>query len=209
MQFKLTLCAALVAATSAVADSNSDINWNYVSAGYAKANIKLDAADFGERNRFKPDGWQLQGSYLLTERLYLRGRYDRVTGDLLNVSAKSEQSWLSLGLRQQIMPGLDTFFEGGYAKESASSDILFMDDIALRYRDSGSGYQLGAGVRYMATPELELGAALRHINVSGLDSSTLGELNASFRLNTQFAIYGNFLFESDNSLLGVGISYHF
>ena len=207
MRFQYLICTAgLLLASSATADT---ISWNSFSAGYAKANIKLDAADFGDRSRFKPDGWQLQGSYLLTEQLYLRGRYDRVTGDLLNVRVKSEQSWVSLGLRQQVMSGMDTFFEGGYAKESASSDILFMDDIALRFRDSGSGYQLGAGVRYLATPELELGAALRHVNVSGLDSSTLAELHASYRLNTQFALYSNFLFDSDASILGVGLSFHF
>lgn len=201
------ICAAsLLMASSLSADT---INWNSLSAGYAKANIKLDAADFGDRSRFKPDGWQLQGSYLLTEQLYLRGRYDRVTGNLFNTNVKSEQSWLSLGLRQQVMPGLDAFFEGGYAKELASSGIIFMDDIAIRIRESGSGYQVGAGFRYLATTELELAAAVRHVNVSGSSSSTLGELSASFQLSPQFALYGNFLFDSDASILGVGASFRF
>ncbi len=207
MRYHSLLCAASLVLTGAVAADT--IQWNTLSAGYAKANIKLDAADFGERSRFKPDGWQLQGSYLLSDQLYLRGRYDRVSGDLLNVKVTSEQSWLSLGLRQQVMPGLDTFFEGGYAKEKASADIIFIDDIALRYSDSGSGYQLGAGARYLATPELELGAALRYVNVSGLSGSTLGELSASYAINEQFALYSNLLLDSDASILGLGVSIRF
>lgn len=207
MRYHSLLCAASLVLTGAVAADT--IQWNTLSAGYAKANIKLDAADFGERSRFKPDGWQLQGSYLLSDQLYLRGRYDRVNGDLLNVKVTSEQSWLSLGLRQQVMPGLDTFFEGGYAKEKASADIIFIDDIALRYSDSGSGYQLGAGARYLATPELELGAALRYVNVSGLSGSTLGELSASYAINEQFALYSNLLLDSDASMLGIGVSLRF
>ena len=207
MRYHTLLCAASLVLTGTV--TADTIQWNTVSAGYAKANIKLDAADFGERNRFKPDGWQLQGSYLLSDQLYLGGRYDRVNGDLLNVKVTSEQSWLSLGLRQQVMPGLDTFFEGGYAKEKASADIIFIDDIALRYSDSGSGYQLGAGARYLATPELELGAALRYVNVSGLSGSTLGELSASYAINEQFALYSNLLLDSDASILGLGVSLRF
>jgi opacity protein-like surface antigen len=210
MQFKLSLCvAALVVATSAVADSNSDISWNYLSVGYAKASIKWHQDELGEAQRLKPDGWQLHGSFLLSEHLYVRGRYDRVTDTWFGVNLKAEQSWLSLGLRQQVMPGMDTFFEAGYAKETATSDIAFMDDIAFRVRDSGNGYQLGAGVRYLAAPALELGAAIRHVNVSGVDNSTLGELSARYRLSPQFDLYSNYLFESDGSILGVGVSFHF
>ncbi|MCH8536428.1 MAG: hypothetical protein LAT66_01535 [Alkalimonas sp.] len=204
MQFKLSLCAAVfVTATSVVAESKPDISWNYLSVGYAKASIKWHQDELGETQRLKPDGWQLHGSFLLSEQLYVRGRYDRVTDTWFGVNLKAEQSWLSLGLRQQVMPGMDTFFEAGYAKHTTTSELAFRD------RNSGNGYQLGAGVRYLAAPALELGAAIRHVNVSGVDNTTLGELSARYRLSQQFDLYSNYLFESDGSILGVGVSFHF
>lgn len=204
MKLQLSVCAAaLLMAGSVTADSS--ISWNYVSAGYAKASIKLDPNE----SRLKPDGFQLHGSFLLSEQLYVRGRFDRLTDNWNGVSVKAEQSWLSLGLRQQVMPGIDAFFEGGYAKEKASSGVVFIDDIAFLISDSSNGFQLGAGFRYMATAALELGAAVRYANVSDSSGITLGELSGRYRLNQNFDLYANYLFESDSSLLGVGISYHF
>lgn len=208
MQLQLSVCAvALLMAGSVAAESS--ISWNYVSAGYAKASIKLDPAEMPNDSRLKPDGFQLHGSFLLSEQLYVRGRFDRLTDNWHGVNVKAEQSWLSLGLRQQVMPGIDAFFEGGYAKEKTSSGVIFMDDIAVRISDSSNGYQLGAGFRYLATPALELGAAVRYVDVSGVDNSTLGELSGRYRVSPQFDVYGNYLFESDVSVLGVGISFHF
>lgn len=207
MRYLTPFCAAtLLLATSVSADT---LNWNTLSVGYTKANIKLDAADFGNSKRFKPDGWQVQGSYLLTEQLYLRGRHDRVSGDLLNTGITLEQSWLSLGMRRQVTLGLDTFFEGGYAKSTSSTNTLFMDDIAIRFRDSGSGYQLGAGVRYLAKPELEFGVALRHINVSTEDSSSLAELSAAYSISAQLGLFTNLLVNSDGSMFAVGARFQF
>ncbi|MEE2025481.1 outer membrane beta-barrel protein [Alkalimonas mucilaginosa] len=204
MRCKQALCATLFLMASGVAAANTaDISWNYVSAGYAKASIKTDA------DRLKPDGWQLQGSFLLNEYLYVRARHDRVTDIWQDVSIKAEQSWLSLGLRRPSLPGVDAFFEAGYASAKTSTGVVFVDDVAFRINDSSNGYQLAAGFRYQATPALELGIALRHVDLSGQDRSNLGELSGRYRLNHQIDLYSDYVFDSDDSIWGLGISVRF
>lgn len=214
MRCKQAFCATLfLMASGAAAANTADISWNYVSAGYAKASIKTDG------DRLKPDGWQLHGSFLLNEYLYVRARHDRVTDiwqdasisiDIRqDVSIKSEQSWLSLGLRRPSLPGVDAFFEAGYASAKISTGVIFVDDVAFRLNDSSNGYQLAAGFRYQATPELELGIALRHVDLSDWDRSNLGELSGRYRLNHQIDFYSDYVFDSDGSIWGLGISVRF
>lgn len=58
--------------------TKSDINWNYVSAGYAKATIKNIGNDDVDL-----DGYQLKARYLLSDNLYLHASYYDVSGDLV------------------------------------------------------------------------------------------------------------------------------
>ncbi len=195
---KLVYATLLFTGFSANAAS-PDISWNYVSAGYAKANIKI-ADDY----TMKPDGYQLNASYLLSDTLYIRGSYsdlsnDIILDDILGMTLDTSELTLSLGLRQAATTNIDAFFEGGLSRSIAGVDGF--------EKERNNDFQAGAGFRYRVTSRLELAAALKYINSS--DSSTYGDLSARARLNPMFDLYASYLFDSDVSLLGAGVVVNF
>ncbi|KKO46497.1 hypothetical protein WG68_04050 [Arsukibacterium ikkense] len=176
-----------------------DISWNYLSAGYAKANIKI-ADDF----TIKPDGYQLNASYLLSETLYVRASYFNVSesyrfSDIAGLDLDASEFTLSLGLRQAASANIDAFFEAGYGRSIAG--------ISEFGKENDNGVQAGAGFRYRATPQLELAAALRYSNLG--DSSTFGDISARVRLSSMFDLYAHYLFDSDVSVLAAGVVVNF
>lgn len=193
------LSATLVVSSFTATAASPDISWNYISAGYAKANIKV-ADDF----TIKPDGYQLNASYLLSDTLYIQGSYSNVSepyrfSDIAGLELDSSEFTLSLGLRQAATANIDAFFEGGLSRSIAGIDGF--------EKERSNDFQAGAGFRYRATPHLELAAAVRYINSS--DTSTYGDLSARVRLTPMFDLYASYLFDSDVSLLGTGVVVNF
>jgi opacity protein-like surface antigen len=171
--------------------SKPDISWNYVSAGYAKANIKNDI-----NNTIKPDGYQINGSYLLSDTLYVAASYTDLSGDIV-----FDDFSVRLGMRQAAAENLDAFFEGGY--EQTKNKINGFESV------TSNGFQAGAGFRYRATPMLELAAAVRYSNGSDSSSATYGDLSARVKLTPVFDLYAGYQFDSDVSLLATGLVLNF
>lgn len=192
---------ALSSSTFSTIAATPDINWNYASIGYAKANIK----NIGDQT-IQPDGYQLNASYLLSEALYVAATFTDLSGDinLDDISGltldKSEFS-LRLGLRKAATENIDAFFEGGYARTEVG--------VAGFEKVNSNGFQAGAGFRYRAAPQLELGAAVLYNDASNSDSRTFGELSARVALTDMFDLYASYQFDSEESLLATGAVYKF
>lgn len=193
---------AIFGCTSLAAQATApDISWNYVSAGYAQANIKNIS-----NNRIKPDGYQVNASYLLSETLYVAASYSDMSGgivldDILGMSLETSDFSMRLGMRQAATETIDAFFEAGYARTTVG--------VKGFERNSSNGFQAGAGFRYRAAPRLELAAAMRYYNGSDIDSATLGDLSARVRLTAMFDLYASYQFDSDVSLLATGVVLNF
>jgi len=177
-----------------VTAATPDISWNYLSAGYAKANIKV-----GDGTRFKPDGYQLNGSYLLSDDIYIRGSFFDVAGNFTGLDFDASELSISLGMRDDISEQVESYFEAGYGRSVTELN---------GNKDSLNGFQASAGFRYRAAPQLELAIAARYSDL-GDDDTIFGDLSARYRINPMLDLYANYQFESDVSLLAAGVVFNF
>lgn len=179
-----------------------DISWNYVSAGYAKATIK----NIGF-NDVDLDGYQIKGSYLLSDTLYLHTSYNDVSGDLnlmddiLGLKLESSELVVGLGLRQTVTDNIDSFLEAGYIR--SQTNVVGFE------KNTVNGFQASAGFRYRIVHNLELAAALRYSDGSGSQSSSYGDISARYRVTPMIDLYMDYQFDSDTSLLGTGVALNF
>lgn len=179
-----------------------DISWDYVSAGFARMTLKNSGSD-----NIELDGYQLNGSYLLSDTLYLHGSYNDVSGDLdlmgdiMGLELEASELQLGLGLRQTVTNNIDSFFEAGYIRSEAR--------VVGFEKDTLNGFQAAAGFRYRVIHNLELSAALRYSDGSDSESSTVGDVAARYRVTPMIDLYISYQFESDMSLLGTGVALNF
>ncbi|MDX1537858.1 outer membrane beta-barrel protein [Arsukibacterium sp.] len=186
---------------SVTAATSPDISWNYLSVGYAKANIKNIASD-----DITMSGYQLGASYLLSDYLYINANYqhvsgDTIVGDILGLELEDTTYKIGLGVRQAVAKNIDSFFEAGYIR----SDI----GLVGFEQDSFNGLQAAAGFRYRIVHTLELSAAVRYNNGSDAENSTFGDIEVRYRITPMFDLYANYQFDSDASLLGTGVVLNF
>ena len=184
-------CAAFTAQAA-------DINWTYLSAGYARASLDNIAG-----NDIDLNGYQLSGSYSLSDNWYLHASYYDVSGDLpflddiMGLEFDATEWQAGLGLRHAVSDNIDMFFQAGYVRTEAGVQGFENDTL--------NGFQAGSGFRYQVLPELELSAALRYNDGSDSDSSTYGDIGMRYNITTIFDLYLNYQFDSDASLLGAGV----
>ena len=100
-------------------------------------------------------------------------------------------------------------FTGGYIYPHKKIDMAF--EIGLIDADvvggSESGFSLAAGGRSFVTPELELRAFVRHVDISGSD--TFVELGADYFLNNNVSVGFTLDVASDSDALTFGGRYYF
>ena len=181
--------------------AKSDINWNYVGAGYAKATIKNIGPD-----DIDLDGYQLNARYLLSDNLYLHASYYDVSGDvgvddIMGLELEASELVLGLGVRQAVTDNIDSFFEAGYVR--SETEVVGFE------KSTSNGFQASGGFRYLIVQNLELAAALRYNDGSDTDSSTFGDISARYRVTPMIDLYINYQFDSDASLLGTGVALNF
>ncbi|WP_240224100.1 DUF481 domain-containing protein [Rheinheimera hassiensis] len=181
--------------------AKSDINWNYVSAGYAKATLKNIGNDDVDL-----DGYQLNARYLLSENLYLHASYYDVSGDvgmddIMGLELEASELVVGLGLRQAVAKNIDSFFEAGYVR--SETEVVGFE------KSTSNGFQASGGFRYLIVQNLELAAALRYNDGSDTDSSTFGDISARYSVTPMIDLYISYQFDSDASLLGTGVALNF
>ncbi|KUM51615.1 DUF481 domain-containing protein [Rheinheimera sp. EpRS3] len=181
--------------------AKSDINWNYVSAGYAKATVKNIGNDDVDL-----DGYQLNARYLLSDTIYLHASYNDLSGDvgiddILGLELEASELVLGLGVRQAVTDNIDSFFEVGYVR--SETEVVGFE------KSTSNGFQASGGFRYLIVQNLELAAALRYNDGSDTDSSTFGDISARYSVTPMIDLYISYQFDSDASLLGTGVALNF
>lgn len=186
---------------SAKAATTPDISWNYLSAGYAKANIKFD-----DGARFKPDGYQLNASYLLSDSIYVKASYydvgnEYMFGDIAGLDLEFSELAISLGMRDDISDSVDSFFEVGFARSVSGLNGF--------EQDKNSGISASAGFRSRVTPQLELAIAASYSEAFDTEDKIFGDLSARYRITPMFDVYASYQSNGDFSLMTTGVVFNF
>ncbi|WP_018982295.1 outer membrane beta-barrel protein [Salinimonas chungwhensis] len=137
----------------------SDVNWQYVEAGYSE----LDAGGADA------DGFTVAGKYLMDNNIYLNGDYKHF--DESNVDF--DMLTLGAGYRMPLTSRTDAYFGANFERV----DTRASDD---------SGFSLNAGIRSMIMPELELAGQLGYYDVD--DGDVTFKVSANYYFTPRWAV---------------------
>ena len=180
----------------------ADINWTYLSAGYARISLDNIAG-----NDIDMNGYQFNGSYSLSNNWYLHANYYDVSGDLpllddiMGLEFEASEWQAGLGFHQPVSENIESFFQLGYVRSEAG--------VVGFERDTLNGFQAATGIRYQVWQNLELSAALRYNDGSDVDSSTFADIGMRYNITSMFDLYLNYQVDSDASLFGAGLVVNF
>ncbi|GAB3010926.1 porin family protein [Bowmanella dokdonensis] len=177
-----------------VAVSAAAPEWNLVELSYAKADI--DDAD-----GISPAGFNLSGSALLGDSVFLKGDFTSLSDDfqVLGESVDVDLDWFSAGLgyRYAVSGQTDLYgivsYESFELKASLDGESESGDD---------NGYGLTVGVRSMLTGQLELDGSISYIDID--ESETLYRLGANYYFTPQLSVGASYRAADDFDIWYLG-----
>ena len=163
-------------------------------SGYAENHdngIKYNFAEFRLVDVDGGDGTEFGGSYRINQQYY------------------AAVSFMNLDLGPNDFDILE--FTGGYIYPHKKIDMAFEFGLidADIIGNSESGFSLAAGGRSYVSPEVELRAFVRHIDVDIFGSDTYVELGGDYFLNNNVSIGFTLDVASDSDALTFGGRYYF
>lgn len=169
----LSAAALLVSAGSYAADA-SDIAWTYVEGGWTEA----DGDDFNST-----DGFGVVGSLGFGGNFYAQAGYSMLNSDSTEGGNDVDiDTWaLNFGYHMGLTTNSQMYFDVGWFDADADLD---------NQGDAGDtdGFNLGAGVRYRASDNMEFGGGLVYT-----DGSREGGSDSDFDFNdTSVRLYGQY-----------------
>ena len=177
MNKKLAL-AALLAAGTAFSAQAAEPSYSYVQAGYNWAGVSPDIGSDVDLN-----GWNLDGSLEFAEHFYGFVGYQDSDGDDWNAS-----TWnLGLGYKMNVADNTSWFLQTKYIDET-------LEYGPASFKESDSGFGIGAGVRSMLNDQFELQGGINYTSVNGVYGDGFGigvsgiyHINETWGLNLGYA----------------------
>lgn len=123
----VSVAAATLFSAQSIAQSSTDVRWNYVGAGY------IDAAG---------DGPYVEGSFLLSPNFVLRADYSRQSVGRADFNVVDVGINYLTGFKLDFTPRSQTYLTAGVDSISGDADH--------------TGVYVGAGLKHPLTPEVEL-----------------------------------------------------
>ncbi len=215
---KSLVCVGLVLsfyAGTAQAKTNG-ISYNNVEIGYSKMTI-----DNGDVADVKLTGYHLQGSKLLSEKVFFNTSFSK-TSDSGTIGARVGSGYLTgrfdvdytvlelgLGFRHQVSAGIDFVTGFNFVKADVKFDFEFPSIAGDIINEDATGFSAQAGFRYAFNPSLEIAAAVDHVKLSDSSGKTGTTAFARFYLSQQLAFKASVAVTSDTTTYGVSVGYHF
>jgi Outer membrane protein beta-barrel domain len=162
-----TLALALLAASAAANAGNFD--YNYVSLGYG--NTELDDVDVDG------DGFGVTGSFALTDSYHLFAGYETADFDY-GVDASTIA--LGMGFNSSLSPVVDVVARLSYQYVEVDAPGFGSVD------DNGLG--IGVGLRFLATPKLELDAGIDYVDLNDSGDDTSFGAGGLYSFTNSFAL---------------------
>lgn len=103
-----------------------------------------------------------------------------------------------------------TYMSAGYSRAKATGNVSLSDNsYSDSYSDSDSGWNAQVGVRSRFTPNFEMDAAVRHIDIAD-ESDQEFSVSGRYYLESNFSLSAGYThLDSEMSYLNFGVSYHF
>lgn len=196
MKKQLVLALALAAAPFAA--SANGLNYNFVEAGYVRADFVDESGD----------GFFAKGSVAFGESFYGHASYQEATNDDFGFDISLDETVLGMGYRHAIGTNVDLIAEASYVNLGLDIDV---DGFGS---DSSDGYRAAVGVRGMMAPQFEATLKAYYTEISDLDGGEFGlQAGAVFHINQTWGIVASYdhtklLDENINSArIGVRVSF--
>ena len=137
------------------ADASADFDYNYFEFSYA--DIEFDDFDVDG------DAWGIGGSYELNDDIFVFGGYQSAD---LDFSVDATTFRIGVGYHTPLSEAVDLVGNVSYLWTEV--DVPGLGDV------DDDGFGLGVGVRYAATPQVELNGAINYVDFSdGGDDTAL------------------------------------
>jgi len=191
---KKILIAIMLSAIPVIAAAETP-SFNFVKGGYTEQS----SDDFD----IDTDGFELGGSYEITESFYLSGKHTTTSDDLLELAITT----LGVGYQHELTETTLFYAQIDWAK------VVFDRPNSGEFDDQG--YQLSVGVRSFVTDELELEVAVKFLDAGNVDATygdfnpTYIEVGASYFFTDELAAYASYESESDGDRYSAGLRYDF
>ncbi len=190
----LALAALLALSGAALA---SDLNYNYIEADY----VTVDIDDFDEDF----DGWSVNGSFLLTEQVFMFGGYSDISTDQIGgFKLSSEGLTLGLGYRYELSRQTDLNFAAAFERVKAMAELGGFGSESV----SENGYSLAVGVRHLVSPLFEVAVGAVYADI-GDDDDTSATAGALFHVTEAVALGVTLGFGSDATSYAGGVRLKF
>jgi hypothetical protein len=195
MNAKMLALAALLAIPGAALAT--DLNYNYIEADYVSIDVDDVDVDF--------DGWSVNGSFLLSEQVFVFGGYSDISSDRIGgVKLSTEGVTLGIGYRYELSRQTDLNFAAAFERAKAKAEFNGFGSESV----SDSGYSLAVGVRHLAAPQLELGVGAVYVDIGDEDDTT-AVANALWHVTGQVALGVSLSLGSDATGYGAGVRFKF
>lgn len=195
---KTQLVLALALAAAPFAACANDLNYNFIEAGYVRADIVDESGD----------GFFAKGSVAFGESFYGHASYQEATNDDFGFDISLDETVLGVGYRHPMGTNVDLIAEASYVNLGAEIDVEGFGS------DSSDGYRAAVGIRGMMTPQFEGSLKGYYTEISDLDDGEFGlQVGAVFHINQTWGIVATYdhtklLDENLNSArIGVRVSF--
>lgn len=175
-----------------------ELRYTYIEGGYVYLEVDQRGSINGDPNG---DGWIVSGSWALDDRFHLFASYAdaelEAPGFLLDYSLLGA----GVGVRHGLSPAIDLVGRVAYARADVKRSAGNFNE---------NGFALSAGVRGLATPQLELNAMLSYVDLGGrIGNSGSVDLGAVFSLTDMFALFAEGSLSNEGSGVSGGVRLYF
>ncbi|MDT0584343.1 porin family protein, partial [Brumicola blandensis] len=186
----LLLITATISSPAVLAAESPD--WNFVEGS-------LEKFDIDDTDELAPFGFGLKGSYLLTDNIFIDGKYRFLTDDVDGSDFDITNFDINIGYRYGITRTTDIY--GSIGRRSINVEV---NDFEAD--DDGTVYKVGTRARL--SDEIEVDASLAHERFGDFSDNTLS-LSGHYYLNEQLALGAGVSTNDDGEQLSVSVRYSF
>lgn len=209
---KLMISTLVALATFNVYALDQSPKWQSVDLGYSNMSIE-------DTGSFDPTGFKIQGEYLLTDNIFLLGKYSNVSDDLpffedFSVDTTIEETRLGAGYRHPLTSNFDIYGSLAYFNQKTTFDS------GSTFETDATGFAASIGGRYAVTSKIELFGQISSLQLSSDSdeedfvadddiSETEIEVGGRYKFNDDFGLIASYISLDDYSVFNFGGAYYF